>query len=396
MRRAPLALLLAASALPALPALAADAPAPANPFEAELRADAASRPAYAMFADDGNSLTVYGFAQFRYVANFRDEESVGDSDDFTHGFQTRRIRFGVKGNVYEKNLTYDILGEFSRSTGQFILLDAFGQYKWESGVSLKWGQFKPPFLREENVSDTRQLTVERSDMNTVFSQNRAQGVQLGYETERFRGMVEFSDGFNTLNTDFVDAPEADYAITARGEFRFGEGDFKRFDDFTSWQGNDFGALLGIAAHTQAGGDTGGTADVDFSALTADFSLEGNGWNAYIEAVWRHTEPPVGDDTDDFGVLAQAGIFVSEQVELFGRYDAIFVDDTNGDDFNTLTGGLNYYVSPKSHAAKFSADVLYHFDDEAGNALVNQNTGTGLLRDSEDGQILFRLQMLVMF
>jgi hypothetical protein len=89
------------------------------------------------------------------------------------------------------------------------------------------------------------------------------------------------------------------------------------------------------------------------------------------------------------------LFVSDQVELFGRYDVILPDV--GDSFNTLTAGVNYYVSPHSHAAKFTADVVYYFDDTTGTPILNgTNTGINLLPEQDGGEWGVRLQMQVLF
>ncbi|MCC6952127.1 MAG: hypothetical protein IT433_11880 [Phycisphaerales bacterium] len=389
----------------ATPALAQTA----DNISRELLADAANRSSFSaaagggwekgsFFISDGgaNTLTPYGFTQFRYLMNFRDEDSAGDQDDFTHGFQARRTRVGMKGTVWSKNLSFDMLGEFSRSSGAFTLLDAWGQYKFENNMAIKWGQGKVGLLREELVSDTKQLTLERSTVNSVFTQGRSQMVQLAYTGESFRGWASISDGLNTLNTDFNSASEADYALTARGEFRWGDGDWKRFDDNVSWRGSKYGGMLGAAVHFQDGGETGGTSDTQVLEATVDASMEGNGWNLFAAAVWRNTDAS-GSDSDDFGAVLQGGYLVSDQCEVFLRYDGVFPDDdSGGDDFHTLTAGANYYLSPESHAAKFSADIQYYFDAEDAAGIISPSTGSNLLADTEDGQIALRLQMQVLF
>jgi hypothetical protein len=374
-----------------------------------LRDDAGLRTSYSAAAGGGwekgsfyitdggaNKLTPYGFVHFRYLMNFRDEDGVGNQDDLTQGFEMRRSRIGLKGTIWDKDLSFDIIGEFSRSSGTFALLDAFGQYKWENGVALKWGQFKFPLLREEIVSDPKQTAVERSTMNAAFTQGRSQGIELAYAEESFRGWVAFSDGLNTVNTDFTSGSEADYAFTARGEFRWGADDFKRFDDMASWRGSQFAGMVAAAVHYQDGGETGGSADTAIAQATIDCSLEGDGWTAFLAGVWRNTDAAGGPSTDDFGAVAQVGYLVTDQLEPYLRWDAIFADDANGDDFHTITAGFNYYFSPASNAVKFSLDVLYHLDAEADSAIVSPNPGADLLADTEDGQIAIRLQMLVMF
>lgn len=375
---------------------------------AELRADASLRTSALAAAGGGwergnfyltdggaNSLKIYGQSQVRYLLNLRDD-AVGDPADFTNGFQLRRTRVGAKGTIWSKDFSYNIYGDFSRSNGDFTLLDATGQYKFGDGMNVQWGQFKLPFLREELVSSGKQTAVERSTVNSVFSLVRSQGVQVSMERETFRGSVMISDGRLAANTDFTSAAEADYALTARGEFRFGEDDFKRFDDLSSFRGSKFAGLVGAAVHYQDGGETNATAATEVLTATIDGAVEGDGWNVFAAAVWRNTEVG-GGETDDFGVVIQGGYFITDQFEAFARYDGVFADDdAGGDDFNTGTLGVNYYISPESHAVKASADVQYYFDDQAGSGIVTPATSTNLLADGEDGQIALRLQMQVLF
>lgn len=377
-------------------------------YEAELVADAAT---HASLLADGdapatsgwakgkffigggdNTLNIDGFIQARYLMNFRDNQP--GNGDFTEGFQMRRTRIIFGGTIWSKALTYYIQSEFSRSTGDLGLLDAYGRYNFDNGVYVRWGQYKLPVLREESVADTLQLTVERSTVNAVFNQGRSQGVGVGYAGKQFRLMGEFSDGLNTFNTDFTSAAEADFALTGRGEWMFAGEDFKRFDDSTSWKGDAFAAMAGASIHYQSGGETNATVDRDIFLGTADVSIEGDGWNAFAEGVWRNTDVP-GTSTDDFGFVVQGGFFVSDQAEVFARYDVVVPDV--GDNFNTLTGGVNYYVSPHSHVAKFSADLLYYFDATTNTPILGQtNTGIGLLPSAEEGEVAVRLQMQLLF
>jgi hypothetical protein len=390
-------------------ALSVLAAAQTTPFDADLRADAAWRTSSLaeggagwekgnFYISDGgaNTLKIYGFAQFRYLMNFRDEDSAGSQNDFTHGFQMRRARINARGTIWDKKLSYEVVGEFSRSSGTFGLLDAYGQYAFDNGISIRWGQFKPMFLRETNVSDTKQLTVERSVMEHAFTLNRAQGVQGAWEGESARAFVGFYDGGNSLNTDFNSSSEADFLIVGRADFRWGEGDFKRFEDNTSWRGDPYAGMAGAGLYYQDGGETGFTADRAVFGATADISIEGDGWNAFAAGVWQHTEPGAGSDTDDFGLVVQGGIFVTDQVEPFLRYDAVFADDANGDDFHTITGGVNYYVSPRSHVFKITGDVVYYIDNEGASGVVSPSTSPNLLADTSDGQVAVRLQAQVLW
>lgn len=414
-----------------------------------------------MGSADGNfRLDVSGQIQFRYYLNFRDEQNDDavdpDEDDFESGFQTRRTKIFFEGHVFDPNLFFRLNGNFntsspsdpgtpgatSTSDGSFDLEDAYVGYRWDNGLSVKWGQFKLPFLREESISSAYQLAADRSLVNEVFNQGRSQGIQLTWEAEDWRVMGAFSDGFGSVNSEFgsaravsgtgffvtptgVSGGESDYAITGRFEYKFA-GNWDQFVDFTSMPGSDFGAMVGVAAHYEGGngdedGDAGGVppdfaSDYNYSSATVDVSLEGDGWNFYLAGVgaWSDFEDTAvldfdgdglaGDDVDfsDYGVIAQFGIFIpNTDWEPFVRYDVIFADDEDrdlgdGDDtFNTITGGINYYMY--GHASKFTFDVLWFIDEAAQNALGgNANPGIGYLTDDDDNEISLRFQWQLLF
>jgi len=390
-------------------------------YAAEMKADAALRTSNLngsnsglILADGGDtSVKLGGFAQFRYINNFRDNPPNATSGSFhdsgyTNGFEATRTRLEVTGNIISKALTFKVDSDFNKS-GDASLKDAWGQYAFDNGVKVKWGQFKLPVLREELVADVNQLAIDRSIVNTIFTQDRSQGIQAAYEQDQWRILGALSDGLQTLNTDYTSSAEADYAFSGRGEFKWGD-DWKRFADFTSWRGQSNAGLIGVAAHYQHSGNTasaGNNAEkVDLIQYPADFSLEGNGWNLFVAGVGRHSEPS-GTNTastlDDFGFVVQGGVFVNDQIELFARYDGVFVDSDYGngidDTFNTLAGGVNYYVFAQSQAFKISADVQYFVDEVSSNVLVSGVSGSNnnaLRFDGEGGQFAVRLQVQLVF
>lgn len=369
-------------------------------YKAELAADAAGRTS-ALAAEAGETtVKVGGFMQFRYMLNFRDDPSASGFHDsgFTNGFEAPRTRINASGQVGGKDLTYKIEGDFAKSGGTFSLLDAYMNYAFDANSSLRFGQGKLSLIREENVSDTLQLAVNRSVANEIFTQKRSQFIQYGYKNENLQFRGAFSDGLNTLNTDYASTAEADWALTARVDFK-GAGDWKAFDDFSSFRGSPNSWLAGVAAHYQSAGNTASNGSVDQSDLlvyTADFTYEGNGWNAYGAVIGRHSEPSTGDSLDDFGAVLQAGVFVNDNVEVFGRWDAVFPDgDRPGDDvFNTITAGANWYLFEKSQAAKFTADVAWYLQATSDNTLVASLAGSNnvaLRPSTEENQFALRFQ-----
>lgn len=333
-------------------------------------------------------LVIDGQIQFRYNVNGQDPGPVGTAnDDFETGFQTRRTKLVFRGTAFD-NFFFKVQGAFNRAGGGFGLQDAYVGYKFDNGLKVKWGQFKSPFLREELISSKRQLAADRSFTNEVFNQGRSQGVMAEYTTGALRFMGSFTDGFNSINTG-IGADPADYAFTGRIEY-LGAGSWDQFRDFTSPMGSEYGVLLGLAAHWQDGVDAPGVAAVDMFSWTADVSVEGDGWSVFgafmgnhinnnggtLAAVIPGASAALGSATDEYGFVLQGSVYIVDDIETFLRWDGII--PASGSAFNTITAGANYYLH--GHAAKFTLDVQYFFDDPASSNFAGtfgSGAGTGI-------------------
>jgi hypothetical protein len=281
-------------------------------------------------------------------------------------------------------------------------------------------------LREELVSESKQLAAERSLTADVFSQGWSQGIELGYKAEAWRFAGAFSDGLNSRNTDFntreninngtpfagpfTVSGEAEYALTARFEWMFSGGNWETFDDFTSAKGQEFSGLLGAAIHWQESDNTALDTDLDRDTFqgTIDVSLEGDSWNAFGAFIGRYTDVTnsvaVGGGSEDFwdmGFVLQGGYRFGEGTEIFARWDGLLLDSDRNleeDTFNTLTFGLNQYYA--GHAAKATVDFMYLLEssDDLSSAvgLSSSSTGQGLLGDTEEGEFVIRLQFQLLF
>ncbi len=383
---------------------------------------------------DGNfRLNVAGLIQFRYYANFYDD--IEDEDDFESGFQTRRTRLTFSGHIFEPNLFYKIQGDFWRghedsqnsgnpygqSFGDFELEDAYMGYRWDNGFQFRAGQFKLPFMREQLVDASMQLVMDRSSVHEVFSLGRAQGIEAAYQAENWLAMAAFSDGMNSWNSDFGDSQsftsfcipyrgESDWALTGRFEYKFA-GTWDQFKDFTGAREQDFGFLLGVAGHAQgtdaASSSTG--RQYSYYAWTIDLSFEGNGWNIFAAANGSYCNDIESDDIDqdDYGIVIQGGFLLpGTQLEIYGRYDIIFVDTddrgiSNDDDsWSTVTAGVNWYHH--GHASKWTIDFIwflddgenYHFAD--GSGFDELNTEVGYLPTQDSDEFVLRIQWQLMF
>lgn len=343
------------------------------------------------------NIKVSAQVQARYQYNSRDDAALGDNDT-TMGFSMRRTKVTIEGDVTD-NISAKVMWDFNRNGGAAGLQYAYGKWKLNDDVTLKIGQFKQQLIREENVSSSRQLASDRSAVNETFNQDYSQGIEAHFGGDNWRGAIGFTDGLNSDNTVFNSSAEADYALNARFEMLFGDAEWSQFKQFTSWRGSNSGGMLGGAIAYQTRGDTNPSLAMDVEVLTAtiDFSWVDDGWNMFVAGVWQNNDNGT-TDTDDLGVVAQAGFFVTDQDELFARWDAIFPDSDrapNDEDFNSITVGWNHYLVPESHAAKFTLDLAYYLDETAAS-FVSTSDGHNLLASSEDGQFGITAQMQFLF
>ena len=366
----------------------------ARSFAAETRADA-SRATLNQGAATGP--TIFGRLQFQY--NVTLIEDPGTGEDFANGFQTRRARLGAKGET--NGIGYFVQGDFGASDGVFDLKDFYLDIPvpgMEDEASIKIGQFKLPFLYEENVLSSRQLAVARSFTNSFFAQDRSQGIMLTYggnEADDYKAQVAFSDGFNTGNTSFDSVNEADWSIGGRFDYKV-SGGWSDFEDFTATRGQEQALRVGGAIFYQSGGGTwaqgGATNDVDALSVTADAQWEQDGISLYGAFIFQDVDF-VGGDATNLGFIGQGGYRWSENDEVFARFDYIVSD--NNEDLPTLTFGYNHYVFG-DHSAKFTVDAFFAFETISMTDLPGGIPNDALLPDNGDPQVGIRTQFQFVF
>jgi hypothetical protein len=341
-----------------------------------------------MGSSDGNfRLEIGGQVQFRWVYN---TQEMSAEDDHRWGFENRRTKVAFEGHVFDPSWEYLVQGAFDRSDGLFVLEDAEITKDLGNGMYVRLGQFKPPFMREELVSSKRQLAVERSLLNEEFNQDRAQGVELGWEGEAFRVMGMYHDGFGTDNTAAL-AYDTEFAATGRAEF-LAAGDWSQFKDFTSKRGSEPGVLVGGAIHFEE--DEYGTVfplETETFALTGDISIEFDGANVFGAIVYRNVETGLSE-FDQWAFVVQGGYYFTDEIEGFVRYEYGDADDA-GEDLNVITVGANYYID--GHRLKWQNDVGIGLD-EVSSIWASSSAGWRTDTTGEDTQLVFRSQFQLLF
>jgi len=444
MSRKNMMLVISGSAL-GLSSVAIASPDLDRAYAAELRADAAAHTSLlqaggsghdgSFFIGDGagnNRMEIGGLLQFRYIFNTRDSDDAGvtSTEDTINGFDAHRVQLDFSGNVVSPNWEYAIGLEFGQAdtgvngnTANIAgnLRHAFITYNFEgdgAGTSVSVGQFKSPVVWEDAASDSTMLSVERSAVNEFFSGGYTQGVALDYTADEFMLTVALHDGIGFQPAGGtgtgpgtalspIGGSDADFAIAARFDYKI-EGDWAQFADATSWKGSNNAFRLGGGINWQSGGSTGrtfatgATPDLDYILWTVDGRYEGNGWNvgaAVVGNSWDDSDS--GIDANNTGIVVDGGVFLSDDVEVFGRYDYIDIDSslvtaTSEDSAQFFTIGGNYYLTPESHAAKITVDFIYSFEDAvAFTTGANPFGDMGILGGS-DTEYAFRGQLQLGF
>ncbi len=354
---------------------------------------------------DGNwSLRTNIHMQQRFVWNDQDEGAVaGAIDEDRYGFENTRTKFILTGNVVNQDWIYKVeinvgspSGTMSAADGRAGTGDAYLGYKYGDGLTVLLGTMKAPLLREELVASQYQLLVERSNVNYFYTASRVDGVALDYLGDQFHVMAMLSDGMRTGGSVWS-TQDTDFALTARVEW-LAMGNWDQFHDFTSPNGSERGVMVGGALHYQTSEDVGtpGAPDTDVLVLTGDVSVEYDGWNAFAALVYTSVDFPTPTlDVDQTAIVVQGGYYLSDNWELFGRYewsdfDLVTVPVTQ--DLSIFTIGATRYFS--GHNAKWTTDIGIGFD-EVSVAPANI-TGFRVDDVGEDGQVVIRSQVQIMF
>lgn len=360
---------------------------------------------FVLGSNDGNfSLTLNGLMQARFVYN--DQDEMASSDTSRWGFENTRTRLIFSGHVVDPSWTYKIQGDFGRN-GTFGLLDAWIQKDYGNGWYSRIGQFKGPLLREESVEAGQQLAVERSLVNEVFTLDRVQGLLVGYQGDQFRMQASLHDGARSLNSNAL-VLDTEFAASARGEFLL-SGNWDQFEDFTSFQEDSQGIMVGVAGayeRDEYGENTvfnAANMEDERITLTGDISAEFGGANLFAALMYSDFD---STDTNPWGFVAQGGYFFTEDFEVFARWEYIDFDMAvvgSEDESNIATVGFNKYMAgSNSHQLKWTTDFGYAFDpvpagsDVSGNPVALGVAGYRADTADEDGQFVVRSQIQLMF
>ncbi len=179
-------------------------------------------------------------------------------------------------------------------------------------------------------------------------------------------------------------------FSTRWEYQLVGSDWSDWSDMMGRPGRPNGVLLGLAGAYQLNEKNNDLPRNAFQAI-ADLSFAGYGYQVMISGTLQPVE--TRDDGWEYtgGILVQGGIFLTETLELYGRYDLVSPGDRAGDleNFNAFAVGVNFLPFKWTNRWKFTVEGQY-LAEGINNTIVAPASGLGWLA-SDDAQWGLRLQ-----
>jgi hypothetical protein len=329
---------------------------------------------------------------FRYTASAAPDAPDPD-DDVSQGFHFRRLRPLFDFEAFDGKLGVSIQTEARGEATE--LLDIYAFHAPDENWRLRLGQFRLNFNRETSVSATRQLLADRGSISNNInpgSSARVQGFEARYTRGRDRAYVTVHEGLwsGGKGTPFNDET-SEWGATVRYERLLIGDDFGQFKQFTAPPETPRGLMLGVGGHAQHLADLGSR-----YAWTADLSYQDDGFNASVmytgHTAEDRNEGMSPEPESLHGVAAVAGLYVTDELEPFARYEWGTTSDEGHPDLNLVTAGFNWYLA--GHALKFTTDFTVAFD---GVGPAFNRSSDGLLATPDgDERYIFRAQVQVLF
>lgn len=382
---------------------------------------------FLMSSDGSFTMNFYALLQLRYYWNSLDTDNAGPGSNRASqslsGFQVRRLRFGVDGKVGDGwGYTVRLATQSSAGSvtppgtapanglgdGDVVTEDAFITYRVNDEWDLLFGVARMAFARQELISATRQLGVDRGLANEFFTLNRGEMLQARYTGDRLMGTFAVSDGGNAeFSNPFADRSN-DFAFTGRLDIKALGEDWKHARDERA--GIAGRALyFGAAIHAQ---DTEGSTAPRLTdsglAWTVD-ALYKAGPVALSAAVFgNHTDNEGASDSDQYGLYAQGDVALTDDWSVFGRWEWIDDDGVSApatDPLQALTVGFGHRVSA---LVRLTGDVVWVYAGDnptADGSFINGGELSGGLglsssgfsaADNHDDQVAFRVQLQLLF
>jgi hypothetical protein len=362
-------------------------------------------------------LALSGLVQARYAVNYRtkpptDPETGVREKQVTQGFDVARGRFHLGVGLTEFVALYMRIGVVAG--GDFSFQRAFIDLKWKY-LRLRAGLFMNETIAESLINPNDLYFNDYSILENVFTPGSSKGVMFTYLRRRFSINLGYSDGLRTGFSEIRSATRADFAVTLRTQYAWGERGLSGFNRLIARRGTPLGIRLGGAVHYQDGGRSQGTAPVKIGTGTIDLSVRGNGWSLLFSATSGQdarvdaTAPGESFEVVTGGLSAMGGYFVLDDLQVFGQYSYVAKPKIQGDpppsdpsmpeaapsDFHAFGVGFTLFVIPGHDNVKLSSDFQYFLGREAGSS-VPASPLNNIAPNDDGSQFFWRIQVSAAF
>ncbi|MEO9892586.1 porin [Aurantibacter sp.] len=328
--------------------------------------------------------------QFLTVANW-DKNIDGGFENLQENFSIRRARVKFDGFAYSPKLKYkielglsnrDISGasEFTSNSPRYIL-DGVLMYNFYGNFEFWMGQTKLPGNMERVISSGNLQQVNRSLLNSKFTLDRDQGIQIRHHfklSEKFliKEKLALSQG---EGRNITSGNLGGLQHTARIEI-FPFGDFKAYVASDLKRNTSPKLMLAatfdynkdaVKTHSNQGSfmvTDIGFYETDINTIFVDAMFKYLGYSFMAEFAYRNATDPIainsdGTPTGDIvqigsGLNLQTGYLLSNNWEVSGRFTNIDLDEeiTGISAQNQYTLGLSKYIV--GHKLKVQTDLSY--------------------------------------
>ena len=322
-----------------------------------------------------------------------------------HDFLVRRSRFKFDGWVVHPSIGYkmefglsnnDMSGAnaFTKNSPRYIL-DAVIKWKFAPGFELWAGQTKLPGNVERVISSANLQLVDRSLLNSKFNIDRDLGIQLRH-TSKLGGQFISKEKFAISQGEgrnIATGNEGGLQYTGRVEL-FPLGSFTKKGEYMGSSTVREEKLKIMAAYTydfnadasktrSNMGDymfllDGSLYQTNITTQFIDLVVKYEGFSLMAEYADRSATNPIaveldGTETGDIVTVGSAfnmavGYFISEKIEVAGRYTTLNYADVTGTSPATMyTLGLNKFVV--GHKLKVQGDISYSTKNGESDAII---------------------------
>ncbi len=308
-------------------------------------------------SEDGNySIKIGGQAQFRF------DYDINDGDENDIGFEIKRFRLKLGGNLFNKNFTYKAQIAWEKFDDE-LLYDALINYKvLGNNFEVRLGQQKVPWIRQQIISSSAQMFVDRSLASGEFLVQRPHGsiddfklkgnvrdIGIVLHGAPFDKKLEYSaaifngEGPNNVNTNGNFLYNFRLVYNVLGNAGYGlESDYDQSESPSLFLGATFNY------------NTQNITENNIIQLGGEAGLKYRGFSTTGEFFYRHTDTSddMLDSFTDYGYYVQAGYFViPKRMEVAARASQVFLEGPDNDrgEFQLGLSGYIYDTRLRVHS-----------------------------------------------